>query len=77
MLAVLTGVVPKALRPNLYEENLDLAFLSFAEDFMSTLGTVLALVVPFFLLLCVALTGVFLIFAARRFRLRAARLRER
>jgi hypothetical protein len=52
-------------------------FLSFAEDFMSTLGTVLALVVPFFLLLCVALTGLFLIFAARRFRSRAARLRER
>ena len=38
--------------------------------------SVLALLVPFFLLLCVALTGVLLIVAARRFRSRMARLRE-
>lgn len=52
-------------------------FLSFAEDFLSTIGTLMALVVPFFLLFCVALSGLFLIFAARRFRSRMARLRER
>ena len=52
-------------------------FLSFAEDVLSTIGTLMALVVPFLLLLCVALSGLFLIFAARRFRSRVARLRER
>jgi hypothetical protein len=52
-------------------------FLSFAEDFLSTIGTLMALVVPFLLLLCVAASGLLLIFAARRFRSRMARLRER
>jgi uncharacterized membrane protein len=52
-------------------------FLSFGEDLLSTVGTVLALVFPFFLLLCVAATGLLLVFAARRFRSRVARLRER
>jgi hypothetical protein len=38
---------------------------------------VLALVAPLLMLLLVAATGLLLIFAARRFRMRAARLKER
>jgi uncharacterized membrane protein len=52
-------------------------FLSFGEDVLSTVGTVLALVVPFVLLLLVATTALLLLLGARRFRLRAARLKER
>lgn len=52
-------------------------FLSFGEDVLSTVGTVLALVFPFLLLLLVATTALLLLLGARRFRLRAARLRER
>lgn len=51
--------------------------LSFGEDVLSFVGTVLALLVPFLLLLLVAATGLLLIFAAWRFRLRAERLKER
>jgi uncharacterized membrane protein len=52
-------------------------FLSLGEDVLSTVGTVLALVAPLLMLLLVAATGLLLIFAARRFRMRAARLKER
>jgi hypothetical protein len=52
-------------------------FLSFGEDVLSFFGTVLALVVPFLLLLFVIGGGLLVLLAARRFRLRAARLKAR
>lgn len=51
-------------------------FLSVGEDLLSFGGTVIALVVPFLLLAIVAAGLLLLALAIRRFRLRAARLRQ-
>ena len=51
--------------------------LSIGEDLLSFVGTILALVVPFVLLAAIAASLLLLLLAARKFRMRAARLKGR